>query len=300
MKRISLVAMAAVALLGQACLKEPENEADKYARENEQLIQKFLSDSSYTDRAQQTTSGMYYIKTLENPSGVQPQPGSQVYVHYQGRRLTDNFLFDQSSRAGNRPLVFALNGSGVIPGFNDGIAQMREGERAKLLIPSWLGYGYRVMQNIPAYSALKFDVELTAVRSEDQALRMFATDTLKLDPTQLQPLTSAPGTYYARLQEGPGSAIQNGQKVSYKYRTRLIDGRELAPANSTNEITMGQGSNPIGVEAAIRGMKQGEKGVIFIPSSQAYGERGATNQQGALIIPGYTPLIYDIEIVTIR
>ena len=45
-KRISLVAMAAVALLGQACLKEPENEADKHARENEQQIQNFLADSS--------------------------------------------------------------------------------------------------------------------------------------------------------------------------------------------------------------------------------------------------------------
>jgi FKBP-type peptidyl-prolyl cis-trans isomerase len=286
--------MAAVALLGQACFKEPENEADKYARENEQQIQKFLSDSSYTDRAQQTSSGMYYIKTLENPSGVQPQTGSQVYVHYQGRRLTDNFLFDESSRTGNRPLVFALNSGSVIPGFNDGIAQIREGERAKLLIPSWLGYGYRVMQNIPAYSALKFDVEVMAVRSEDQALRVFATDTLKLDPAQLQPVTNAPGTYYARLQEGPGSAIQNGQKVNFKYRGRFIDGREFAKANSTSSLTMGQGRTIKGVEEAVRDMKQGEKGVIFVPSNQAYGQQG---NQG---IPGYAPLIYDIEIVSLE
>lgn len=290
--------MAAVALLGQACLKEPENEADKYARENEQQIQKFLADSSY--QAQQTPSGVYYFKTRENASGVQPQTGSQVYVHYQGRRLTDNVLFDESSRTANRPLVFALNGGGVIPGFNEGIGVLREGERAKLLIPSSLGYGYRALQNIPAYTVLKFDVELMTVRSEDQAMRVFATDTLKLDPALLLPVETAPGTYYVKLQEGPGLAVENGKRVSYKYRGRFVDGRQFAPANTANEITVGQGSDLKGVEAAIRTMKQGEKGVIFIPSSQAYGERGATNAQGALIIPGYTPLIYDIEIVSIK
>jgi FKBP-type peptidyl-prolyl cis-trans isomerase len=290
--------MAAVALLGQACLKEPENEADKYARENEQQIQNFLADSSY--QAQQTTSGVYYFKTRENASGIQPQTGSQVYVHYQGRRLTDNVLFDESSRAANRPLVFALNGGGVIPGFNEGIGVLREGERAKLLIPSSLGYGYRPLQNIPAYTVLKFDVELMTVRSEDQALRVFATDTLKLDPALLMPVETAPGTYYAKVQEGPGLAVENGKKVSYKYRGRFVDGRQFIPANTANEITVGAGSDLKGVEAAIRMMKQGEKGVIFIPSSQAYGERGATNSQGALVIPGYTPLIYDIEIVSIK
>lgn len=290
--------MAAVALLGQACLKEPENEADKYARENEQQIQKFLADSSY--QAQQTPLGVYYFKTHENAAGVQPQTGSQVYVHYQGRRLTDNVLFDESSRAGNRPLVFALNGGGVIPGFNEGIAQLREGERAKLLIPSSQGYGYRALQNIPAYTVLKFDVELMTVRSEDQALRVFATDTLKLDPALLLPVEAAPGTYYAKLQEGPGLAVENGKKVSYKYRGRFVDGRQFVAPNTANEITVGGGTDLKGVEAAIRTMKQGEKGVIFIPSGQAYGERGATNSQGVLVIPGYTPLIYDIEIVSIK
>lgn len=286
--------MAAVALLGQACLKEPENEADKYAKENEQQIQRFLADSSYQDKVEKTDLGAYVIKLLENPAGVQPQTGNQVYVHYQGRRLTDNFLFDQSSRAGNRPLVFALNTGSVIAGFNDGIAIMREGEKAKLLIPSSLGYGYANKQNIPPYTALKFDVEVMAVRTEDQALRVFATDTLKLDPAKLQPVAGAPGTYYVQLAPGPGLAVENGKKVNFKYRGRFVDGRNFAPANSTSSLTMGSGRAIKGVEETIRGMKQGEKGVIFVPSSQGYGEQG---NQG---IPGYSPLIFDIEIVSIE
>jgi FKBP-type peptidyl-prolyl cis-trans isomerase len=289
--------MAAVALLGQACLKEPENEAEKYARENEQQIQKFLADSSY--QAQETTSGAYYIKTHENASGVQPQTGSQVYVHYQGRRLSDNFLFDQSSRAGNRPLVFALNSGSVIPGFNDGIAELREGERAKLLIPSWLGYGYQARQNIPAYSVLKFDVELIAVRTEDQALRVFATDTLKLDPARLEAVSGAPGVHYVKLQEGPGVGIENAQQVNIKYRGRLIDGRDFVKANTTSNFIMGRGNVIKGLEETARRMKVGEKGIIFIPSSQAYDKDGLV-VQGTRIISPYAPLIYDVEVVSVQ
>ncbi len=292
------MAMAAVALLGQACLKEPENEADKYARENEQQIQKFLADSSY--QAQQTPLGAYYIKTRENPSGVQPQTGSQVYVHYEGRRLTDNFLFDQSSRSGNRPLVFALNSGSVIPGFNEGIAALREGEKAKLLIPSSLGYGYATnVQNIPPYTTLKFDVELMAVRTDDQALRVFATDTLKLDAARLEAVTGAAGVHYVKLQEGTGVGIENGKKVSFKYRGRMINGREFVKANTAGSFVMGQGNVIKGLEEAIRRMRVGEKGFVFIPASQAYGEEGLVIQ-GSRVISPYTPLVFDVEVVSVE
>ncbi len=294
-RRISVLAIAATALLWQACLKEPENEADKYARENEQQIQKFLSDSSLT--AERSPLGMYYIKTLQNPSGRQPQTGNQVYVHYEGRRLTDNFLFDQSSRAGNDPLVFALNSGSVITGFNEGVSLLREGERAKLLIPSSLAYGYQRSNTIPAYSALKFDVELVKVLTEDEALRLFATDSLKFDPPKLEAVTNAPGTYYVKLHEGPGVNIENGKKVSIKIGGHYVDGSEFVKAGSAYNFTMGEGTTIKGLEEAVRRMKVGEKGVVFIPSSQGYGEKGLVDR-GVQVIAPYTPLIYNVEVVS--
>lgn len=297
-RRISLLAIAATALMWQACLKEPENEADKYARENEQQIQKFLTDSSLT--AERSPLGLYYIKTLQNPSGRQPQTGNQVYVHYQGRRLADNLLFDQSSRAGNDPLVFALNSGSVITGFNEGVSLLREGERAKLLVPSSLAYGYQQLTAIPAYSVLKFDIELIKVRTEDEALRLFATDSLKFDPARLEAVTNAPGTYYVKLQEGPGVNIENGKKVSIKLGGRYINGAEFVKAGSTYSFTMGQGEPIKGLEEAVRRMKVGEKGVAFIPSSQGYGQQGLVDSRGAQVIAPYTPLIYDVEIVSIQ
>jgi hypothetical protein len=57
-------------------------------------------------------------------------------------------------------------GVGLIPGWTDGVLQMREGERAWLHVPSSLGYGKRPMGSpggafyIPANSDLLFDIEI--------------------------------------------------------------------------------------------------------------------------------------------
>ncbi len=77
---------------------------------------------------------------------------------------------------------------------------MREGEKAKLLIPSYLAYWNQTRQGLPPYSVLKFDVELVKVRTEDEALRVFATDSLGIDPSRLEAVSGAPGTYYVKLQ----------------------------------------------------------------------------------------------------
>lgn len=299
--KLSLLAFAAAALLWQSCSKDPADDAAKKTGDNDREIQKFLTDSSYTT-SQKTSSGLVYIKTFENPTGVAPVTGSQVYVHYVGRRMSDNGLFDQSDRSGNRPLVFALNSNSVIPGFNEGISLMREGEKAKLLIPSYLGYWNQPPQGsgIPAYSVLKFDVELVKVRTEDEALRVFATDSMGIAASSLEPVSGAPGTYYAKVQAGTGVEIMNGQRGATSYRLRLINGRQLAPAGTADSFIMGQGLRIKGYEEAVRRMRVGEKGVIFIPSSQAYGTQGVTGARGEVLISPYAPLIYNIELVSVQ
>lgn len=106
-----------------------------------------------------TASGLYYVESKKG-RGKMPKAGDKVKVHYTGT-LLDGTKFD-SSRDRNQPFEFVLGQGQVIKGWDEGIALMKIGGKATLIIPSRLGYGERGAGRgqIPPYAPLLFDVEL--------------------------------------------------------------------------------------------------------------------------------------------
>jgi FKBP-type peptidyl-prolyl cis-trans isomerase len=134
-----------------------------YAATDDALIQKYITANNITG-AQKQTSGLYYVPTTTNAAGTQAVAGKSVSVLYTGK-LLDGTTFDASSLHGNTPITFVLGAGKVIPGWDEGIALMRKGEKAILLIPSALAYGASSPSStIPANSVLRFEVELTDVQ----------------------------------------------------------------------------------------------------------------------------------------
>ncbi|WP_019585139.1 FKBP-type peptidyl-prolyl cis-trans isomerase [Deinococcus apachensis] len=96
-------------------------------------------------------------------NGVPAQPGKMVRVHYTGT-LENGQKFD-SSRDRGEPIEFPLGVGYVIPGWDQGIAQLRVGDKARLTIPGQLAYGAAGVPGvIPPNATLIFDVELVDVR----------------------------------------------------------------------------------------------------------------------------------------
>jgi peptidylprolyl isomerase len=114
------------------------------------------------ENLQTTPSGLQY--SIDRPGeGESPRPGQVVSVHYSGW-LTDGTPFD-SSRDRGRPLEFPLGQGRVIRGWDEGVADMRIGERRTLVIPPELGYGAQGAGGvIPPNATLVFQVELLGVR----------------------------------------------------------------------------------------------------------------------------------------
>jgi FKBP-type peptidyl-prolyl cis-trans isomerase FkpA len=104
-----------------------------------------------------SASGLIVVMSQEG-SGSKPQTGQKVTVHYTGY-LTDGTKFDSSVDRGE-PFSFTLGMGQVIKGWDEGIAMLSPGAKAKLIIPSSIGYGGRNMGSIPPFSTLIFDVEL--------------------------------------------------------------------------------------------------------------------------------------------
>lgn len=106
-----------------------------------------------------TDSGLQY-QILKTGDGAVAQAGQKVKVHYTGW-LTNGTKFDSSVDRGE-PFEFKLGARQVIPGWDEGVAGMKVGEKRRLTIPSKLAYGKRGAGGgvIPPDATLVFDVEL--------------------------------------------------------------------------------------------------------------------------------------------
>lgn len=110
-----------------------------------------------------TTPSGLKIDFVNEGTGLKPQKGQTVVVHYIGT-LEDGKKFD-SSRDRGAPFSFRVGMGEVIPGWDEGLMLMKIGDRAKLTIPPQLGYGASGAGGvIPPNATLIFDVELLGVK----------------------------------------------------------------------------------------------------------------------------------------
>lgn len=109
-----------------------------------------------------TESGLRY-KIIQKGSGKKAEAGKTVSVHYTGQ-LDNGKTFD-SSYPRKKPIEFPLGKGHVIEGWDEGIALLQVGDKARFVIPSYLGYGANGAGGvIPPNATLVFDVELMDVK----------------------------------------------------------------------------------------------------------------------------------------
>lgn len=142
--------------------KAEEAQKEALRVKEESTIAKYIADNEIT--VEPTADGLYFISTQEG-TGEMPKAGDKVRVHYTGT-LLDGTKFD-SSHDRDQPFEFVLGKGQVIKGWDEGIAMLKVGGKATLIMPSKLAYGERQAGAvIKPYSPLKFDVELLEIVKE--------------------------------------------------------------------------------------------------------------------------------------
>ena len=140
-------------------LQAEEAKQELVAQQNEeQIISEYINSEGIT--AQPTSSGLYFI--LEKAGkGKHAEIGKKVTVHFTGMFLNGT-VFD-SSYDRNKPISFRLGMGEVLSGWDEGIAMMKAGDEATLIIPSKLGYG-KGRGQIPPFTPLLFKIKLIDVK----------------------------------------------------------------------------------------------------------------------------------------
>ena len=112
------------------------------------------------------------------------------------------------------------------------------------------------------------------------------------------------GVYIQRLSPGNGQLPKPGQTMSIRYAGKLFNGQEFdsntKPGDPLLPVQLGAGTTIPGFEEGLSQLSKGEKAVLYIPSSLAYGERGSQpDMTGQQRIKANENLIFEIEVADI-
>ncbi|WP_452222419.1 peptidylprolyl isomerase [Lacinutrix salivirga] len=141
--------------------------------------QQFLKENKDKGEVFESPTGMIMVSTKKG-NGAKPKPSDNVYIHCAGY-LEDgklfyttwkdvakaNGIYDERAdeQGAYKPFDRKYNTSaGLIPGFREAFLKMNIGDKARVFIPSYLGYGSKPNGPIPANSNLVFDVELVSIK----------------------------------------------------------------------------------------------------------------------------------------
>lgn len=123
---------------------------------------KFLKEMDES-KAKKTDSGLSFLMLKANPNGKKIPDNKPIKSHF--TLYTSDGKKIQSTYDTSKPFVFQLNDAKrpMITGFKEGTAMMREGEKARLFIPYYIGFGEAAYGPFPAKSDLVFEIEILEI-----------------------------------------------------------------------------------------------------------------------------------------
>jgi FKBP-type peptidyl-prolyl cis-trans isomerase len=139
-------------------------------RKNEEpkALAHYLEENKITVKP--TESGMYFVE-IKKGSGPKLKDGDSVLVNYTGTLLSGS-VFDTSDKDAAKaagvfderrpyePIPVKVGAHRLIPAWEEALTYMTVGSKAKLILPSKMGYGEMSTGAIPPYSPLVFEMEV--------------------------------------------------------------------------------------------------------------------------------------------
>lgn len=306
---IKLTLLLFMPILFQSCLKDK-------AEEEKALEMRILNDyiQKNYDTIQPTPSGLYYIEELEG-GGIAPGAGDYVVLNYtlmtlsdeRVRTTTDSVIAKEediySAWRLYGPETLQLTGT-IIPGLYEGLLNMQEGGKSRLIFPSSLGWGSGgIYSPVPPFSSIIIDLELKKViksitNYEAQTISTF------LAASEIPSTPNSDGIYFESLVEGTGDTIKSQQYVSANIKAYLLDGRQIVNLNNYRfqyKVTL----NPAVTTGFTKGVgliREGGRARWLVPSSMAFGTGSKTifDELTKIPVPPYSPVLYDVTVVSVK
>jgi FKBP-type peptidyl-prolyl cis-trans isomerase len=320
-----LIIPVIIALVVSGCLKNDWDEKEQHEKE---VIQTYLAAHNITE-AQKTEGGIYFVEQVTG-TGLSPKSTSDyVVINYTGRYLEDGSIHETSYDSLKDdwpnasvyllfvygPLKFQYGYS--ITGINEGLSLMKEGGKARLVIPSDKAFY--------DFKPLVYDVELLKVirdpvHFEDSVKSRYLTQ-IGYDSTMWYIKDNDTIYFKETVTPDPNDdrTVQTGDTVYFRFQGRLVDG--YTPVIKDNRVfdsnlddskpikyIFGGSTNfsamiafPAGLKMAIDTMREGTHATAVLRYDQAFGDNGLySTVYGYTIVPKYQTVVYDLVVESIR
>ena len=151
-----------------------------------------------------------------------------------------------------------------------------------------------IISTVLSFTFISCDPSKKYVEQEKDQIQ----DYLKSNPNLSFDLKPS-GLYYVTIQAGTGITPVKNDTAYLKYTGRFLSGNIFDTNISETKIDtlivpVDEGWMIQGFDEGITYMKVGEKAQLLIPSKLAYGPTGY------YMIGGYTPLLFDLELVKVK
>jgi len=274
-----------------------------------------------------TTESGTEVSILRAGEGEKPKDGQIVTLHINYKDENGNDLFNSVEAGGGRALPMQFNDSawksqGVL---YEVIREMKKGDSVEFMMTAEAlfedTFGVDLPDSIKRGSKITFKCGMEGIMSEEEyqaeqmALQQKEMTKMQADAeaqvlidggiidqyltdNNIAAQTTQSGLRYVITKEGTGEKAAAGSVVSVHYLGTTLDGEKFDASYDRGEplqFVLGQGQVIPGWDEGIALLNTGGKATLFIPSSLAYGPRGA----GGVIKPNAI-LKFEVELVGIQ
>jgi len=297
MKKVSLIATAAIAMVFGAC---SDSQFDGYTRAENGLHYKFFNHDEAADKVQEGDgiTVRYIISRFDNDSVI------------------INSIDASQDRSGDVP--FGMSRSSFVGSFEDGMMMMAKGDSAAFIVSAdsfflktnrqnELPKGFSPGQYLKGVFKIK-DVrkkkeleesqkkqaaELEALTKEAQAKEQPAFEKYLAD-NKITTKPTASGLIYIETKKGTGASPKETDVVTMNYTGKLLDGTIFDSSEGKEPIVYPLNQMIQGWIEGVQLMKKGGKAKLIVPSALAYGPKGGGP------IPPYATLTFEMELLDFK
>jgi peptidylprolyl isomerase len=237
--------------------------------------------------AKTTDSGLQYLEQVKG-TGDAPKEGDLITMNFIAS-LSDGTELVNTYTDG-APVTVVWGKGRLLEGWEEGMGLMKEGGKARLLLPPELAFGTEGVGSIPGDSQILLEVELVSTES--------APIPTTVSADQLE--TTDSGLQFYDITQGKGAEAKEKDTVATGYTMWVktdtgYDYIATSQGDTPINFVVGRGDAVFpGWEEGVQGMQVGGKRLLVVPPELGLGEFGSGD------IPGNATLVMEITLEDVK